>query len=266
VQINENILAQMCSLAYREPAELSDTVFERFEGFQGFQRSGAEAVVAHDNQTVVVVVRGTQRNLLDLMYDLQFLCPVKQATGFVHRGFRRFADRLGDTGLWDHITGLQPRTLWFAGHSLGGAAASILAGDAIERGFTCPINVFSIGQPRTGTRRWASRLEWLLVMSGGRIDRYVHPLDVVPHLPPYGKRFLPEYRHFGDTRMIRSDGTMLLNATIQESVLLTAMAAFKSPHGVCRAHNTALYVKDFQTWARHRKRNSLSMHIEHETR
>ena len=60
-----SVLAQMCALAYREPAELSGTVFEQFEGFQGFQRGGAEAVVAHHNGAFVVIVRGTQPNRLD---------------------------------------------------------------------------------------------------------------------------------------------------------------------------------------------------------
>ncbi|MFA6112640.1 MAG: lipase family protein [Sphingomonas sp.] len=93
--------------------------------------------------------------------------------GFYHRGFDDEAKRamellknkLGSTG-----------SLYFTGHSLGGAVASILAQTWPERHRVRIPYLFS--SPRFATRAGASRLPRYV---------YLRPLDPVPHVPP---RFL----------------------------------------------------------------------------
>lgn len=261
--INESILAQLCQLAYQNPVDLKGSHFDHFDRLIGFQHGGAEALAAIKDDIAVVVVRGTQRSWIDLLYDVAFLWPKKDsAAGEVHRGFRHAADRLDAAGLWLLLDVPRLNHIYYCGHSLGGGVATNLAWDHLKRGLDSTPHVFTIGQPRTGTEAWAKRVFDAILSVGGTSWRFVHPLDVVPHLPPAGQKFLPRYRHVGPTTLIVDDHHIIPAASVQENLCGTLWQAFWSPLKAWTAHSATTYVDSLRRWVNFRTANGLSLFID----
>ena len=119
-------------------------------------REGPEAFVFSNDRDVVVVVRGTEpQEWSDIRDDANAIADLAETTGRVHRGFRREADEL-----WPQIrrelAEVNPddsRDLWFSGHSLGGAVATICAlRCAVARDIRGPAELYSSGCPRIGNK------------------------------------------------------------------------------------------------------------------
>jgi len=116
-------------------------------------------------------------------------------TGRVHLGFRQAFDvirpRLDAT-----LARLTPgRTLWFCGHSLGAALATLAAGHYVgTRG------VSTLGSPRVGDTVFARAFDAKL---SGRSLRYVNGNDLVTHVPPR-----IGYKHVDLGRFIAADGSV----------------------------------------------------------
>nr|KAJ3421731.1 hypothetical protein HK105_002470 [Polyrhizophydium stewartii] len=93
-------------------------------------------------------------------------------------------------------------SVYFTGHSLGGALASLAAIDYLDlHGTSNAANTFlyTYGQPRTGNDVWAN---WVSTLPFGSISRVTKKNDPVPHLPP--ESF--SYRHFKQEYGINASG------------------------------------------------------------
>jgi hypothetical protein len=103
--------------------------------------------------------------------------------------------------------GEDARTVFFAGHSLGGALA-MLAGARMQNAECRMQNwVYTFGQPRVGNRAWAA---WYDGRLRERSFRVVHAEDVVPRVP----WLLGTFRHAGhEVFFPRTDGTDGTNGT-----------------------------------------------------
>ena len=94
--------------------------------------------------------------------DLDAATAVAETVGRVHRGFKREVD-----DLWPRLEQAlvnNTRTLWFTGHSLGGAMTTICAGRCkLSHIQSDPRAVFTFGSPRVGNKRYVNyvRLEFL---------------------------------------------------------------------------------------------------------
>ena len=79
--------------------------------------------------------RGTEpHDWNDVRADLDLGKAVAETVGWVHRGFKREVD-----DLWPRLEQAlvnNTRSLWFTGHSLGGAMAAICASEAAFRAFS----------------------------------------------------------------------------------------------------------------------------------
>jgi hypothetical protein len=158
-------------------------------------RSGCDAYVWVDNESLVVAVRGTT-DRLDVMANLQLEAfvddddddwdaDVGDGGAMVHRGFAAQYTAMRSK-LYDHIDALKRRHVISAihctGHSLGGAVATLCA-----LGFDkddLPVTLHAFGTPRVGNRAFAAlaRAGGL----GGKLEeniRVQHKLDVVTYLP-----------------------------------------------------------------------------------
>jgi len=265
VIINEAVLARLCNLAYQPLASYADTPMFQIGTFKAFQRSGAECIVVSGPNATIVAVRGTQReSLIDWIYDLQFLFPREVPEGFVHRGFRRCEQRLAKTGLWDYLQKLNPPKLWWTGHSLGGAVATLMAYESIKRGFA-PVSLFTIGSPRVANDSWCHSAFACLKVSGGDVLRIVNPMDLVTHLPPYGNLLLPKYRHIGPTTLISEPEGLVLEASVTENLFVTIRNALCHPMKVRVAHNTAEYTRLLETWIDRCQQNGVPPLVTFET-
>ena len=148
----------------------------------------------HDS---VVVCRGTEpNNWDDLQVDANAVTAVAETVGKVHRGFKQEADEV-----WPHIeTVLEDNKLpvWFCGHSLGGALATICAARCkLSYIRSEPEQVFTYGSPRIGCHRYVNHVE---------LDHYrwVNNNDIVTRVPPAWMG----YRHCGKEMYLDRNGLL----------------------------------------------------------
>jgi len=154
-----------------------------------------QSYVAWSDQAVLVTFRGTEPGEPgDTLDVLTFaLAPWDKDAGLVHLGFKVALDRVWDA-LSARLAALAPRrSVWFAGHSLGGALAALAA----DR-YPGTAGVVTLGSPRVGDWHFA---ESYSKRFGARALRYVNDADVVTHLPPP----IP-YKHSGAARFIDPRG------------------------------------------------------------
>ncbi len=121
----------------------------------------------------ILAVEGTNETT-DWVTNLKFMIKRDDC----HRGFKNNANRT----LAQLVIGyeaLDPsRTLVLAGHSLGGATATLIA-DLLWESGNRNIALVTAGSPRPGGRRLRKRLKNLEHM------RFVHGDDIVPGTPPW---------------------------------------------------------------------------------
>jgi triacylglycerol lipase len=143
----------------------------------------------------VVVCRGTEpTEWNDVKADANAVSVLAEAIGRVHSGFKREVDDLWPILARALAGNRQP--LWFAGHSLGGAMATICARRCrLSETLSHPEGLFTYGSPRVGDRAYVKY---------GRLVHYrwVNNNDIVTRVPPawWG------YRHGGREMYIDSRG------------------------------------------------------------
>ncbi|MEV0081744.1 lipase family protein [Saccharopolyspora sp. NPDC050642] len=206
-------LAKAAKLAYDDEATIRETArewgFDRCEYFHAeldgsFPIEDTQAFAAGSDRMVVVAFRGTEpKKIKDWLTDTNTLAaPGPAGKGLVHLGFSRALD-----SIYPEVRGAVQRlrdndqSLWFTGHSLGGALA-MLASARIFFGDPklLPDGVYTFGQPRTCDRLLATPYNQALAE---RVFRFVNNNDVVPQLPPE-----PTFHHVEDVRYFDSGGKL----------------------------------------------------------
>jgi triacylglycerol lipase len=161
------------------------------------KEGSTDCYVAWQNDFVIVAFRGTEPDeWQDMLTNSKIrLVPWRHGSGKVHRGFME-----ANAAIWpkleDKLKSLPGRKVWFCGHSLGGALATLAA----DR-YPDTRGVFTIGCPRVGDAAFAEAFN---VRLAGKTFRYVNHHDVVTHVPP---PFLG-YKHVEPVRFIAKDGTI----------------------------------------------------------
>jgi len=201
--VNAAWLADCALLVYlREGTQVA----ERLEGTGlsgvclGFERPGAQAFVAHSDDWAVVSFRGTEvREWQDVVASALFkLVPRPPHEGNIHLGFHRALE-----SIWPEIEEVlsdiqggrrTPVPVWFTGHSLGAAMAT-LAADAYEGARA----LYTFGSPRVGDKRFRRGL----AVNAYRIVNDNDGITSVPPGPP-----LSPYRHVGDLKYLDGDGNL----------------------------------------------------------
>jgi triacylglycerol lipase len=166
-----------------------------------FNKDSTQCFVASNDKFALVVFRGSEiwkktekfnlaKVLADLMTDVDIRLVKWEQGGKVHRGFNNALDEVWDD-LAMHIDKLHRKGLkiWFGGHSLGAALATLAA----DR---CPYaaGVYTIGSPRVGDSDFRDRYHV-------QAHRIVNNSDIVAKVPPKGF-----YRHVGEIRFIDDHG------------------------------------------------------------
>lgn len=181
------LFAEISMLSYLRDIE-AQPVFSGvgFTSVDYVERDGAQAYVLGTDTDLIVVCRGTEPNEWnDIKADANALTDVAETVGRVHRGFKREVD-----DVWPEISAAltgETRDVWFCGHSLGGAMATICAGRSeFDDATTTAREVYTYGSPRVGTKRYIQHASVEHV-------RWVNNNDIVTRVPP---RWLG-YRHTG---------------------------------------------------------------------
>ncbi|WP_020380265.1 lipase family protein [Nocardiopsis potens] len=206
-------LAHAAKLAYADEdaarAQAAEWGFDRFRFFEAdfappFALDHTQAYVMASDDMVIAAFRGTEpAQIMDWLSDAKApMVAHSSGKGMVHWGF--------DTAL----EAIYPRmlaaieemrdndqTLWFTGHSLGGALAMLAAARIrLADPELLADGVYTFGQPRTCDRELAAAYDGAL---RGRTHRFVNNNDVVPQVPPP-----PLYSHVAEERYFDADGRL----------------------------------------------------------
>ncbi|MFJ5677941.1 lipase family protein [Streptomyces sp. NPDC093097] len=248
-------LAQASDLAYKDEATIESQV--RDWGFDQvrhhrtrftppFPLEDTQAYTAASDDMIITAFRGTEpTEIRDWLSDASTPpWPGPAKTGYVHYGFAEALQSIFPD-VKDTLSELRSnnQTVWFTGHSLGGALA-MLAGARmyLEDPRLQADGVYTYGQPRTCDRLLAEAYN-----NGfkNRMYRFVNNADIVPQLPPE-----PAFTHVEALRYIDSAGTLhehkpgaggLLGGLAEGAEGLTASAFSPSAAGI-RDHSIKRYI------------------------
>jgi triacylglycerol lipase len=156
------LFAKLSSIAYNNTKEAKSQAKKLgFTTTEFYEKDGAQAYRFMNKDDLVIACRGTQpTEFNDLKADLKALPVMAETVGRVHIGFKTEVD-----DLWPMIEEDINRkvnvskTLWFTGHSLGAAMATIMASRAKHNvELNDPVELFTYGSPRVGWRMYCNSL------------------------------------------------------------------------------------------------------------
>ncbi len=228
-EVNAWWLIEASTLAYSE----EDFARERFAGaglaeVTLFSGKSTQCYVANNDHFVIVAFRGTEirprtgrSDFQDIAADIKADSEIRLVPwgrgGKVHNGFQKALDEVWeDRKLFDYIRGRAgTRTLWFTGHSLGAALAT-LAADRCGN----VQGVYTFGSPRVGDALFNSSF-------AVKAYRIVNHNDMVARVPPAGL-----YRHVGNFKYIDRKGRLRDNPgrweMLQDGIQGWMASVFKS--------------------------------------
>lgn len=158
-----------------------------------------ETIADDDKAFAVLVFRGTTGGMANWLFNLDMLpCPWP-AGGKVHRGFSRLIG-----AVWECIDAALhtvTKPLFYTGHSLGGALATLAAS------LRPPRAVYTFGAPRIGDAAFGQTLADVPVFN------VFNPQDIVAHLPPAGR--LTGFSHVGS--IVRNSDAFLPHRAFVEA-------------------------------------------------
>ncbi|MFD7642019.1 lipase family protein [Kitasatospora sp. NPDC059795] len=210
-------LAKAADLAYKDDATIDQqahdwglpTVRHHFTAFTPpFPLQDTQAYTAASDRMIITAFRGTEpKEIRDWLSDgTTPPWPGPAETGYVHYGFAEALNSVFPT-VRDTIADLRDngQSLWFTGHSLGGALAMLAAARLyLEDPKLQADGVVTFGQPRTCDRLLAAAYNKGFK---DRTYRFVNNNDIVPQLPPE-----PAFTHVDTARYIDSAGRIRDNA------------------------------------------------------
>lgn len=195
------LFAKLSQIAYNNITDAKKQAKDLgFTTIEFYDRDGAQAYRFMNTADLVIACRGTQPTEFgDIKADLQALPVLAETVSRVHRGFKKEVD-----DLWpmveediDRKVNLK-KDLWFCGHSLGAAMATIMASRALyNQKLNDPIELFTYGSPRVGWPGYCSSL-------GINHHRWKNNNDVVTNVPPA----FVGYRHHGTENYINAYGNL----------------------------------------------------------
>ena len=192
------LFAELAWVAYLEESSAQETVAQiDLRETLFFDKDGSQAYMFANEHDCIVACRGTEpKEWNDIRADLNAMWVVAETVGRVHRGFKREVD-----DLWPRLEKSlveNKKTLWFTGHSLGGAMATISAGRCFLSHIPAiPKQLFTYGSPRVGNNAYINHVNLDYV-------RWVNNNDIVTRVPPTWLG----YRHTGQEMYFNSNGNL----------------------------------------------------------
>lgn len=161
------------------------------------ENDGSQAFRFRNTHDCIITCRGTEPNEWnDIQADVDAVSVLAETAGKVHRGFKREVDDLWP--MLEEMLASNTKKLWFCGHSLGGAMATICAGRCIRSHIPSdPEELYTYGSPRVGDKRYVNFVKL-------NYYRWVNNNDVVTRVPPPWLG----YRHTGQEIYINRNGNI----------------------------------------------------------
>jgi hypothetical protein len=216
--VNAWWLCEAATLAYSDPQRVE----RRFRDKTPLQRvrlfstgGGTQCFVASNDDLAVVAFRGTEispqqgggrRDFKDIFLDIGTDADIRTSDfgggASVHRGFAEALDGVwGRGGLGEFVADLPSRAVWFTGHSLGAALATLAAARSPRLD-----GLYTYGSPRVGDEGFAAAFDNLLAAKGVTHFRFVNHEDLVTKVPITALPARTVFKHVGSLKRIDRDG------------------------------------------------------------
>lgn len=172
------LFAELAMIAYNDFDEASEAAaLIGLPDVTFFDHDGAQAFCFRNDHDCVMTCRGTEPNEWnDIEADVKATSVLAETVGKVHGGFKDEVDHLWpelEQALTDNN---QP--VWFSGHSLGGAMATICAARCEKSDkLPTPDGLYTFGSPRVGDRLYGKHVKLPHY-------RWVNNNDIVTRVPP----------------------------------------------------------------------------------
>lgn len=199
------------------------------------EKTDTQALVGCTPHAIIVAFRGTEpTKLKDLLTDAE-LTMVPGPLGKVHEGFWE-----GIEGIWDSLERAiatrhdGKRTLWFTGHSLGGALAQLAVARLLHEGRPAQ-GLYTYGAPRCGNKRFTAQFDQL---AGQTSFRLVNEADIIPDVAP---KFLG-FEHSGRFCQLDGRGRLLIDTPQKQGLLqmletaLEFLFDFEDDHSLAKGY------------------------------
>ena len=193
------LFAKLSSIAYSNIKEAKSQVKKLgFTTVEFYEKDGAQAYRFMNKTDLVIACRGTEpTEFNDISADLKALPVMAETISRVHQGFKAEVDEL-----WPAITedinrkANLGKTLWFCGHSLGAAMATIMASRCMhDVELNDPVELYTYGSPRVGWRGYVKSL-------GVTHHRWKNNNDIVTTVPLW----IMGYVHHGTEHYLNAYG------------------------------------------------------------
>lgn len=219
---------------------------DKFQSVVGADENSAQAALIEHEDYLCMAFRGTNE-LADWLDNIHIF---REAAlfGEFHRGFWRSVEDVWSVifSRYEDLREQKKRPLFFAGHSLGGAMATIAAARFVhqDKPFT---SVYTFGQPRTMDRATARTYN---SETRNRHYRFQNNEDIVTRVPAR----LAGYSHVGDCLYIDSDGDIHKDPGWWFRFLDTVEGAEESLRssgkvGLISDHDMTKYLESVEKWA-----------------
>tara|TARA_S200002703_G_scaffold156277_1_gene161595 strand:+ start:2579 stop:3388 length:810 start_codon:yes stop_codon:yes gene_type:complete len=195
------LFAELAQIAYLEKENATKIAKQLgFTTVEYYDQKGAQTYRFMNKDDIVIACRGTQpTEYNDIAADANALPVIAETVSRVHAGFKAEVDQL-----WPQITEDLFRTvnkkkdLWFCGHSLGAAMATIMASRCLLHLDTLdPQELYTYGSPRVG---WSGYTKSL----GIKHHRWVNNNDIVCRVPLW----IMGYTHHGEEHYLNTWGNV----------------------------------------------------------
>lgn len=194
------LFAKLSSIAYNDNIKDVKKQVKKlgFTTVEFYDREGAQAYRFMNKEDLVIACRGTQpTEFNDISADLKAFPVIAETISRVHRGFKAEVDVLWPMVEEDALRKTNVnKTLWFCGHSLGAAMATIMASRCKHNiDLNDPVQLFTYGSPRVGWKGYCNSLNV-------EHHRWKNNNDIVTTVPP---KFLG-YKHHGTENYLNAYG------------------------------------------------------------
>lgn len=196
--LDQELPAKSLLFAKFAEAAYSDNLV-RFAGYDAtfYERAGAQAYKFEDATDIVIACRGTEpAEFNDIKADLRAIPVLAETVGRVHKGFKSEVDELWPMIKEDLEKCDKVKKLWFCGHSLGAAMATIVASRCqLDPSMHNIEALYTYGSPRVGWNKYCKSL-------GIRHFRWRNNNDIVTTVPPA----LMGFKHHGTLMYMNAYG------------------------------------------------------------
>lgn len=237
------LFAKLSSIAYGDLKEVKKQAKQLgFTTVEFYNKGGAQAYRFQNKNDLVIACRGTEPTCFnDIRADLQAIPVMAETVSRVHRGFKKEVDDLWPMIVEDLLAKRAKQSLWFTGHSLGAAMATIMASRCLYcEKLPDPEELYTYGSPRVGWKGYVVHL-------GVEHHRWVNNNDVVTRVP----LALMGYRHHGTEHYMNAYGQVRRNTgwqRVKDRCRGMWMGIKKGSIDNFSDHSMSNYIANIESW------------------